>query len=84
MQRARRKFNLYTRIGYLRTLKGWTQEKLAEVSGMSRSAIQYCEQKGAIPRSSNMDKLAKAFNCAVEDLYTTDLGIADGQPIVAA
>lgn len=56
------------RIADLRNEKGYTQEKLAELSGVSRRTIQSIEAGDFSARIDILDKLAEALQCSVEIL----------------
>ena len=55
-----------------RLRRGWTQDHLAQVSGVSVRTIQRLEQ-GAQPGAETLQSLAAAFGCDVADLSTPDL-----------
>ena len=55
-------------IGRLRTDAGMTQEKLAELVGVSRQAVQKWESGSALPDIDNIIKLSKYFNVSVDAL----------------
>lgn len=60
-------------LKYYREQKGWTQEELADHSGVNYRIITYYEQgyrnlDGA--HGKTIYKLAKALGCSMEDLIT--------------
>lgn len=55
-------------IQMLRKEKGWTQEHLAEVSGVHRVLIANYESKGKGMTLATANKLAQALGCTVFDL----------------
>ncbi|GIM47583.1 hypothetical protein DNHGIG_31320 [Collibacillus ludicampi] len=59
-----------TRFRLLREQKGWTQDKAAEVLGVSRSTIAGYESeiKGRIPRDETLLKIADIFGVSVDYL----------------
>jgi transcriptional regulator with XRE-family HTH domain len=59
-----------TRFRFLREQKGWTQDKAAEVLGVSRSTIAGYESevKGRIPRDETLLKIADIFGVSVDYL----------------
>lgn len=61
-------------IAELRNAKGWTQEKLAEESGVHRIMIARYESTGANMTIETAKKLADALGCTIDELYgkTTD------------
>lgn len=57
-------------IRELRNKKGWTQEKLAEKSGVSRALIAGLESGATTETSTvSLKKLAIALNCEVGDIF---------------
>ena len=57
---------------------GITQQKLADLSGMSLDSIKRLEKSGAEPRFSTINKLRKIFNhlgvkCAIDERGTTHI-----------
>lgn len=53
----------------MRENKRFTQEKLAELSGVSRQTIISIETGKYVPSLELAIKFAKIFNCKVEDLF---------------
>jgi transcriptional regulator with XRE-family HTH domain len=68
---------MHTRIRYLRTRAGLTQDELAAAAEIGRSTVQSTES-GKFPRPKSLRALAKALKCNIEDLYTEELKYADG------
>lgn len=58
----------------MRRGKGWSQEQLADISGVSIRTIQRIEA-GEAPGLETLKALAATFECALEDL-TEQLGMA--------
>ena len=54
----------------LRTEKGYSDRKLAEKSGISKSEINNIENGKRSPTLDTLKKLADALGCRIEDLYT--------------
>lgn len=52
-----------------RIAKGWTCQKLADVSGCSLRNIQRWENNEAVPSVLNARKLADALGVRLDDLY---------------
>lgn len=52
----------------LRTERGWTQEDLEELSGLSRNHISYIENGLREACLINIGRLAKAFGISVAEL----------------
>lgn len=52
-----------------REARGWTQGELAARVGVSRQTINYLEQERYQPSVLLALKLARAFECQVEDLF---------------
>ena len=53
----------------LRKDKGWSQEKLAEILGVSRQTIISIEKEKFDPSLPLAFEIAKAFNCTIEDIF---------------
>lgn len=50
--------------------KGWSQEKLAVESGVSRAIVSALENDNTIPTTTNtLFKLARALDCKVADIF---------------
>ena len=59
------------RIKDLRNKKGISQEKLAEFSELHRTYISSIELGKRNVALENIEKLAKALGCTIEDLFKT-------------
>ena len=53
-------------VRLIRTIRGWSQETLAEKAGMKRSSLARIESGGSIPTIATLSKLAKAFGKQLE------------------
>jgi putative transcriptional regulator len=53
----------------LREKKNFTQEKLAELTGVSRQTIISIESGKYVPSLELALKFAKVFSCKVEDMF---------------
>jgi len=60
--------NIGERIKQLRLEKGWTQEVLAKLLGVSRLAVARWETGERRPRRKYIDRLAELFEVSVEEL----------------
>ncbi|MEX2361602.1 MAG: helix-turn-helix transcriptional regulator [Patescibacteria group bacterium] len=56
-----------TRVQAVRKSKGFTQEKLADITGLDRVAIGYIEQGFRAPRLKSLFIIARALECEVRD-----------------
>jgi transcriptional regulator with XRE-family HTH domain len=63
---------LAQRLRLLRTLRGWSQETLAEQAGLHRTYISGIERAERNLGLDNLDKLAQAFGVTVVDLLTAN------------
>lgn len=72
-----------TNLKRLRRQKGWSQFKLAEVSGVGRRAIQEIEAAEVFPRGNTLEALAEAFGVTVSAL-TTEYGQTPTTPDLTA
>ena len=53
----------------LRRERGWSQEYLAELSGLSRNFISYLERVEKSPSIDTISMLSEAFNVDVHELF---------------
>jgi putative transcriptional regulator len=60
------------RLRERRQAVGWTQEQLAERVGVSRQTIISIETGRYMPSLPLALRLARAFRCRVEDLFTLE------------
>jgi transcriptional regulator with XRE-family HTH domain len=63
---------LAKRLRLLRTLRGWSQETLAEQAGLHRTYISGIERAERNLGLDNLDKLAQAFEITVARLLTAE------------
>lgn len=64
---------LAQKLRLLRFVKGWSQEQLAERSGLHRTYISTVERAGCNVGLDNLERLAGAFGIRVQEL----LGMPD-------
>ncbi|QDP02398.1 helix-turn-helix transcriptional regulator [Thalassotalea sp. PS06] len=64
------------KISELRNQRGWSQEKLAEISGLSERTIQRVEKQGRFSPSTKL-ALANAFDLDAKELYAEQLDAND-------
>ncbi len=57
-------------ISHKRTVAGLSQEKVAEVLGISRETVSRMETGVAIPTVVRLAELAEIFDCGIEELLT--------------
>ncbi len=57
-------------IRQLRKARGWSQEALAEKSGLHRTYVGDIERVERNVSVDNIEKLARAFSVPVKDLFT--------------
>ncbi|HAD80972.1 MAG: hypothetical protein A2509_02025 [Candidatus Edwardsbacteria bacterium RIFOXYD12_FULL_50_11] len=57
------------KIRYLRKAKGFTQEKLAELSGLDNTYIGAIERGQRNPSIESAQAIAKALNISLKDLF---------------
>jgi transcriptional regulator with XRE-family HTH domain len=58
-----------TRLKELREAKGLTQERLAELLGVSHAAVQRWEVGKRAPRGKNLERLAGVFHIGIGELF---------------
>lgn len=63
------KAGLGKKIQKLRKTQGYTQEKLAEMLGISRAHMGHIEQGIKTPSLKLLEKIAKALKVKVSDLF---------------
>lgn len=61
--------NLLNRLRTLRNTRGWSQQLLAEYTGLSRAEISAIETGRLVPSTSAAINLAAALDCHVEDIF---------------
>jgi transcriptional regulator with XRE-family HTH domain len=54
----------------LRAARGWSQEMLAAESQLDRSFVAHVEREGRNVSIDNIDRLARAFDISVAQLFT--------------
>ena len=59
---------LANRLRLLRVTRGWTQEVLAEASGLHRTYISSLERGGRNISIDNIDRLAQALGISISEL----------------
>jgi DNA-binding XRE family transcriptional regulator len=57
-----------------RQARGWTQEQLAESSGVHRVTIARIETGAASPKAETLKRLADALGVLIDDLMTKEAG----------
>lgn len=73
---------LGARVRQLRGLRGWTQEELADASGLAQTTVSAIES-GRVSRTSadNIERLARAFAVTRRSLYeAAELIEPEGEP----
>ncbi len=77
-RRARRA--LARRLKVLRTLRGWTQEDLADASGLHRTYVSLIERGECNVGIDNIERLAEAFDIHLMELFGMMEAWALGRP----
>ena len=57
------------RVKQFRVRRGWSQDQLAEMAGVSCAAVSAIEIQRLVPSVAAALALARAFACRVEDLF---------------
>ena len=60
---------LYNRVKAYRAARSWSQEELAQRTGLSRAGISAMEIGRLVPSTAAALTLARVFGCTVEDLF---------------
>ncbi len=56
----------------MRTERGWTQQELADLVGVSRQSINSIENDRYVPSLSLALTFASVFGCATDDIFTLE------------
>ena len=64
---------MHNRLYFNRIKRGWTQEKLASVAGVSRGTVCSLERTGRIPSVRVGVQLCRALNCTFEEVFPVGL-----------
>ena len=75
--------NLSNRIKNFRILKGFSQETLAEHSGLSVRTIQRMENSDSLPNADSLKKVAEALGISIEELSKNTKSLSDLQYLKA-
>lgn len=67
------------KLSKLRKENNYTQEKLAEILGVSRQAISKWESDGAFPETEKLIQLAKLYDCSIDYLIRNDQRIGNNE-----
>jgi transcriptional regulator with XRE-family HTH domain len=70
-----------TRVRDLRKARGYTLDELADLSGVSRSAISLIEREETSPTAVVLNKLADALGVTLAALFSDAPGAAAEQPL---
>ena len=57
------------RVKELRTARGWTQQELADVVGVSRQSINSIERERYVPSLELALSFGRAFSVAIDDIF---------------
>lgn len=57
-----------SRLAEMRTLRGWSQAELARQSGVHKTLLSRYECGYIVPTIETTRKLAKALDCAIDDI----------------
>ncbi len=68
------KMNVRNRVRDLRSARGWTQQDLAEKTGVSRQSINSIECNRYVPSLPLALLFARIFECAAEEIFELETG----------
>lgn len=73
------------KLAKLRKENNYTQEKLAELLGVSRQAISKWEADGAFPETEKLIQISKLYNCSIDYLIknNNDQKIDNAKPVIS-
>jgi putative transcriptional regulator len=57
------------RVKEMRTARGWTQEQLAEATGVSRQSINSIERNRYVPSLPLALHFARVFACSTDEIF---------------
>ncbi len=60
------------RVKDLRTERGWTQQQLADVVGVSRQSINSIERDRYVPSLPLALTFARVFGCSTDQIFTLE------------
>jgi putative transcriptional regulator len=60
------------RVKELRGERGWTQQQLAKVVGVSRQSVNSIERNRYVPSLPLALKFAEVFECPTDDIFTLE------------
>jgi putative transcriptional regulator len=60
---------ILNRVKELRDLRGWTQEQLAHLTGVSRQSINSIERNRYVPSLPLALTFAKVFGCTTDEIF---------------
>ena len=65
-------YRVMNRVKDLRVARGWTQEQLADATGVSRQSINSIENDRYVPSLPLALLFARVFRCATDDIFTLE------------
>lgn len=81
---GRRARNLLAqKLRVLRMIRGWSQEQLAEASGLHRTYISLIERSECNVSLDNLEKIADAFGLSLPELIGVPDAAAFGEKLLA-
>jgi len=60
------------RVRDLRNARGWTQEELAVLTGVSRQSINSIERERYVPSLELALTFARVFGCSTDDIFALE------------
>jgi putative transcriptional regulator len=63
---------IHNRVKELRSVRGWTQEQLAQAVGVSRQSINSIERDRYVPSLPLALTFAQVFGCAIDEIFTLE------------
>ncbi|GMQ91897.1 MAG: hypothetical protein BMS9Abin11_1212 [Gammaproteobacteria bacterium] len=73
---------LAQKLRLLRMIKGWSQESLAQACGLDRSYIGSIERGERNVSLDNIEKLARAFDIALDELLGSSSASLVGEQLI--
>lgn len=80
---ARARNLLAQKLRVLRMMRGWSQEQLAEASGLHRTYISLLERGQSNISLDNLEKIADAFGMSLAELLGTPDAAGFGEKLLA-
>jgi putative transcriptional regulator len=69
--------NIRNRVKEFRSLRGWTQEQLAQKAGVTRQSIISIERNGCVPSLQLALMFSRIFACSTDEIFQLETESGD-------